>query len=62
MLNTVTASLDPAPVASLAERDEFGPIIGPTGLFTAPIEVASLAEFDDLGRLLHGWAPDSDLL
>jgi hypothetical protein len=62
MLNTVTATRDPAPIASLAERDEFGPITGPTGLFTAPIEVASLAEVDELGRLLHGWAPDSDLL
>ena len=62
MLNTVTATHDRAPIASLAERDEFGPITGPTGLFTAPIEVASLAEVDELGRRLHRWVPDSDLL
>jgi hypothetical protein len=62
MLRTVTAILDPAPIASPVERDEFGPITGPTGLFTAPIEVASLAEVDEVGRLLRGWAPDGDLL
>ena len=62
MLNTVTATHDRAPIASLAERDEFGPITGPTGLFTAPIAVVPLAEVDELGRLLCVWAPDGDLL
>ena len=62
MLNTVTATHDRAPIASLAERDEFGAITGPTGLFTAPIVVASLAEVDELGRLVHRWVPDGDLL
>jgi hypothetical protein len=62
MLDTVTATHDRAPVASPVERDEFGPITGPTGLFTAPIAVAPLDQLDELGRLLHVWAPDGDLL
>jgi len=62
MLNPVTATPDFAPTASLVERDEFGPITGPTGLFTAPIAVTSFAEVDELGRLLYAWAPDGDLV
>ena len=64
MLNPVTATLDrvPVAVASLAERDEFGAITGPLGLFASPVVLATLEERDELGRPLHAWAPDGDLL
>jgi hypothetical protein len=64
MLDTVTATLDRAPTtaASLAERDEFGQITGPPGLFASQVVPMALGERDELGRPLHAWTPDGDLL
>jgi hypothetical protein len=64
MLNPVPLTRDRVPVAlaSLAERDEFGAITGPLGLFSSPIAPVVLDELDELGRPLHVWAPDGDLL
>ena len=56
MLNPVTVILDrtTAPVASLAERDEFGAITGPLGLFASPLAVVALGERDELGARCTG--------
>ena len=47
---------------SLADRDEFGPITGPPGLFTAGAFPLALTQHDELGRRLAAFAPDGDLL
>ena len=72
MLTAVTATVEPAAAVpprslgewSLADRDEFGPITGPPGLFTASPSAFTLAltDRDELGRRLAAFAPDGDLL
>jgi hypothetical protein len=64
VLNPATATLDQAPTAppSLADRDEFGPIARPPGLFTASAVPVLADERDELGHLLHRFVPDGDLL
>ena len=69
MLTAVTATVEPAAVPrasscewSLADRDEFGPITGPPGLFTASALPHALTQHDELGRRLAAFAPDGDLL
>ena len=70
MLTAVTATVEPAAAVparsagewSLADRDEFGPITGPPGLFTAGAFPLALSDHDELGRRLAAFAPDGDLL
>ena len=70
MLTAVTATVDPAAAVPLpascqwplADRDEFGPITGPPGLFTASPLPRALTDRDELGRRLAAFAPDGDLL
>jgi hypothetical protein len=64
VLNAVTATLEPPPAtaASLASRDEFGPITRGPGLFTAGAVRITADERDELGRRLHLFVPDGDLL
>jgi hypothetical protein len=67
VLDAVTATPDPtsslAPVRSLADRDEYGPITGrPGGLFTAPSVPSQLGDCDELGRRLADWVPADHLL
>jgi hypothetical protein len=70
MLTAVTATIEPADAVppssacnwSLVDRDEFGPITGPPGLFTARWIPVALAERDQQGRRLATFAPDGDLL
>jgi hypothetical protein len=44
------------------ERDEYGPISGPTGLLTGRTDPWALAADDGHGRPLTAWAPDGALL
>ena len=55
---------DPVPRAfSLAERDEYGPILGrPGGLFTAPPTPPITTEPGPLGRPAASWVPAEHLL
>ena len=64
MLDTVTATLDQAVavVRSLVDRDEYGPIPGQPGLFTASVVPSALTELDELGRRLKPCVPDDALL
>ena len=70
MLTSVTATVEPGAAVppgsardwSLVDRDEFGPIIGRPGLFTAGAVPVALADRDELGRRLATFAPDGDLL
>ncbi|WP_028064645.1 hypothetical protein [Solirubrobacter soli] len=47
---------------ALSERDEFGALDGPVGLFRAPLEPAALQAREDLGHVLCAWLPREDLL
>jgi len=70
MLTAVTATVEPGAAVplhsacqwSLADRDEFGPITGPPGLFTASPLALALTAHDELGRRLAAFTPDGDLL
>ncbi|HWK28464.1 MAG TPA: hypothetical protein VNS09_18005 [Solirubrobacter sp.] len=68
MLNPsfITGALDHAPVitatASIADRDEFGPLSGADGLFHAPLVPSALMVREDLGHALCAWLPSEDLL
>jgi hypothetical protein len=74
MLNTLTTTAtatgapaldlyrDPPPAWSVVERDEYGPLTGRTGLFTAGALPIALIERDELGRRLATFAPDGDLV
>jgi len=55
---------DPVPPAfSLAERDEYGPILGrPGGLFTAAPMPPIATEPGPLGRPAASWMPSEHLL
>jgi hypothetical protein len=71
MLNSLTAAAataaldlhrDPLRAWSVVERDEYGPLTGRTGLFTAGAVPIALIERDELGRRLATFAPDGDLV
>ena len=66
MLSPITVSPipDPTPPAfSLAERDEYGPILGrPGGLFTAAPTQPIATEPGPLGRPAARWVPAEHLL
>ena len=47
---------------ALSERDEFGALDGPAGLFRVEHEPAALHAREDLGHALCAWLPREDLL
>ena len=67
-LIAVSPTPDPVPPAfSLADRDEYGPILGrPGGLFTAPPVTAEIAPIATdpgrFGRPAASWVPAEHLL
>jgi hypothetical protein len=64
VLDTITVSPTPTPAMfPLAERDEYGPILGrPGGLFTAPPAVIVTGEREPVERPPASWVPPEHLL